>query len=152
MNQPAAAATPNDDLAAVIPEPKSLSIAGEDVTITQIKIGRLPHVLRAVQPLTHMLKQDGPFDLKAMFMLYADDCLTLLAALSGRERGWIDDLEIDDAIRLLAALLEINLDFFVQRVLPLLPDMLATMRDKTGELQAIAGRKASSPSSPTVTA
>lgn len=140
------------DLSAVIPEQKPLTIAGKDVAIRQIKIGQLPAVLRAVQPLTHMLKQDGPFDLENMFMLYADDCLTLLQALSGRTRAWVDELEVDDAIKLFSALLEANLDFFVLRVLPLLPAVMGQLRVKAEQLTAMAGQTASKASSKTATA
>lgn len=148
-----ASTTATDDLAAVIPPKKYLSIAGVDVEIVQIKIGRLPLVLRAVQPLRHMIvKQDGPFDMAGMFMLYADECLTLLAALSGQPREWIDALDIDDAIRLLSALLEVNMDFFVQRVLPLMPSLLRGLRAKTEQLRAMAGPTPSTPSSQTATA
>lgn len=145
------AKTVTTDISAVIPELKILVIAGVDVVIRQIKIGQLPAVLRAVQPLAHMLKQDGPLDLPNMFMLYADDCLTLLQALSGRPRDWVDVLEVDDAIKLFSALLEANLDFFVRRVLPLLPEVMGQLRGKVDQLSALAGPTASNASSATAT-
>lgn len=146
--------TQNTDaaLAAVIPEIKTLTIAGEEVAIRQIKTGQLPAVLRAVQPLSHMLKQKGPFDLNGMFMLYTEDCLTLLQVLSGQSREWIDGLEIDDSIKLFSVLLEANLDFFVLRVLPLLPDAMAHLTGRLTQLTATIGPTASNPSSTPVTA
>lgn len=133
------------DLSAVIPEQQTIVIADQEIIVRQIRIGQLPAVLRAVQPIAHLLKQKGPLDLQSLFLLYADDCLTLLAVLAGKPRAWVDDVEIDDAIRLFSALLEANLDFFVRRVLPLLPQVMEQLRGKVDQLTAMAGPTASKP-------
>lgn len=140
------------DISAVIPEYKTLTIAGGEVVIRQIKLGQIPAVLRAVQPITHMLKQDQPLDLQSMFMLYAGDCLTLLQVLSGKPADWINALDIDDGIRLFTSLLEVNIDFFVLRILPLLPEVMGQLRAKAEALTAQAGQTASKASSKTATA
>jgi len=139
-------------ISAVIPEYQSIVIADQEVIIRQIRIGQLPAVLRAVQPLSHMLMQAAPLDIKSMLMLYADDCLTLLQVLSGRPRDWVDALEVDDAIALFSALLEVNLDFFVRRVLPLLPQVMGQLRGKADQLSTMAGPIASKASSIAATA
>ncbi|NDP58003.1 MAG: hypothetical protein GZ090_01410 [Oxalobacteraceae bacterium] len=151
MNNPIPAAAAAD-ISAVIPEYQSIFIAGQEVIIRQIRIGQLPAVLRAVQPLSHMLIQADALDIKSMLMLYADDCLTLLQVLAGRPREWVDALEVDDAITLFSALLEANLDFFARRVLPLLPQVMGQLRGKAEQLSTLAGPTASKASSKMATA
>jgi hypothetical protein len=134
------------DLTAVIPAPKLLTIAGEDLAIRQIKVGALPAALLAVQPiLSTLMQREKPLDLPKMFIRSTDDCLNLLSVMSGKPRTWVDDLEIDDAIQLFTPLLEANLDFFVQRVLPQLPEVLVTLRKVMESLSAKAGQIASKP-------
>lgn len=119
----------NDDLQKVIPPRHVIVINGEEITIQQFKIGKLPLVLDAVQPMVHMLlnrDKKSPLDISSMLMLYSADCLRLMAVLADRPRAWIDQLDIDDAVALLTMLIEVNLDFFVQRVLPKLIEALNT--------------------------
>ena len=138
--------TPATDLTAVIPAPKLFTIAGEDLAIRQIKVGALPAALLAVQPiLSTLMQREKPLDLPRMFMRSTDDCLNLLSVMSGKPRTWVDDLEIDDAIQLFTPLLEANLDFFVQRVLPQLPEVLVYLRKVMESLTAKAGQIASKP-------
>jgi hypothetical protein len=44
--------------------------------------------------------------------------LDLLAITTRRERAWVNDLPLDDAVQLAAAVFEVNADFFVGRVVP----------------------------------
>lgn len=119
-----------EQLAAVIPLERSLSMAGVTIPIRQIKLGSLPAVLIAVQPLRHMLSLRDEIDIASLFMLHADECMQLLTVLSGQNRRFIDDLEIDDGVILLTALLEVNADFFIRQVLPKLTGALALIADK----------------------
>ncbi|MBR7793779.1 hypothetical protein KDM87_14360 [Undibacterium sp. FT147W] len=142
-----------DDLQKVIPQKNVIVINGEEIHIQQFKIGKLPLVLDAVQPMAHMLlnrDKNSPLDISSMLMLYSDDCLKLMAVLADRPRAWIDQLDIDDAVALLTMLLEVNLDFFVQRVLPKLIEALNTTGKTIKEntlLTSMLGRINSSNSS-----
>jgi hypothetical protein len=131
MNQP------KSDLDAVIPTRKTTTLAGEVIVIAQIKVGALPAVLAAVQPLSHLLMQKDVSAeiISSLFLSHGDDALNLLSALSGKPRKWVDALELDDAIALFIDLLEVNLDFFIQRVLPLLT---GGMQELVAKLQAQA--------------
>jgi len=157
--------TPVNDLAQVFPKSKTIIINSADFIVAPFKVGRLPDVLAAVQPVTHMLLKlksdseakdnaDKKLDVSSMMMLYADDCLNLIAAMSGKGRQWVDDLNIDDACKLFGAQLEVNLDFLVNCVLPELMGALEnlTFLAKTnGSVAGIIGRIASNLSSPTDT-
>jgi hypothetical protein len=44
--------------------------------------------------------------------------ITATAVASRRPKEWVEGLALDEAIRLAAAVFEVNADFFVQRVVP----------------------------------
>lgn len=143
------------DLTAVVPEFRAFIIGGKEIPIRQINVGMLPAVLRAVQPLAGLLTKREQVDIKNLFLLYADECLTLIAALSGQPRTWVDSLEIDQAIELFATLLEVNLDFFTQKVLPQLTgamQKLTQSANANAALTAALGRTAFNSSSKPATA
>ncbi|MFZ6675378.1 hypothetical protein [Undibacterium sp. Xuan67W] len=115
------------ELTAIIPGVKFLTIAGVSIPIRQIKMGMLPDVLRALQPIAHMLKQPEKLDIPSMFMFYADECLTLITELSGQSRAWVNEMDVDDGVMLFGALLEVNTDFFIRQVLPQLTGALENL-------------------------
>lgn len=145
MNTALTPLTPNQEkvdaamesLTAVIPGNKTKTIGDVTIAIASLKVGSLPAVLRAVQPLQHLLMNRAvPFDPLMLFMLHTEDCLSLLAVLSKQERAWVDNLDPDDALDLFTELLEANLDFFVRRVLPLLSAKVAALTQSLLKMQA----------------
>ncbi|MFZ6872868.1 DUF6631 family protein [Undibacterium sp. Di27W] len=149
---------PQDDLSKVIPTVKTIIIAGESLPIQPFKVGRLPVVLTAVQPIAYVLMgnaETAKLDILNLVIAHTDDSLNLLAVLADKPRDWVDDLDLDDAVTLLSELLEVNLDFFVQRVLPRLLQAVGTLstavKSNAQALTAI-GQTASNPSSPQATA
>ena len=98
------------------PVPKVVTVAGTAVELTPIRLGELPRLLAAVRPLAADLSAEPDwFDLLAR---HGEAVLELLAITTRRERAWINDLSLDDAVQLAAAVFEVNADFFVGRVVP----------------------------------
>ncbi len=113
--------TAQDDLSKVIPTVKTVFIAGEEFPIKHFKIGKLPEILVAIQPIAYILlgrTKTEKLDIMNLVIVHTNDCLTLLSVMADRPRAWVNDLDPDDAVLLLASLLEVNLDFFTLRVLP----------------------------------
>jgi hypothetical protein len=54
----------------------------------------------------------------ALLGRHGDAVLDLLAITTRRERAWINDLQLADAVQLAAAVFEVNADFFVAHVVP----------------------------------
>jgi hypothetical protein len=131
--------TPASDLNAMIPLVPTLHVGGMDIPIRQIKLGQLPAVLRAVQPVAHLITEREKLDIPSIFMLYADECLTLISVLSGQPRAWVDQLETDEGITLFAALFEVNLDFFIQKVLPTVEGAVKQLAAKIQSTANLAG-------------
>jgi hypothetical protein len=131
--------TPASDLNVMIPLVQTLHVGGMDIPIRQIKLGSLPAVLRAVQPVAHLITEREKLDIPSIFMLYADECLTLISVLSGQPRAWVDQLETDEGITLFAALFEVNLDFFIQKVLPTVEGAVKQLAAKIQSTANLAG-------------
>lgn len=104
-----------DDLA-LPPVPVALVVADEALELTPLKVGELPAFTRAIRPFAERLGTEP--DWLALLAEYGESVLAAIAVASRRPRPWIDDLELDEAIRLAEALLEVNADFFVRRVSP----------------------------------
>jgi hypothetical protein len=136
---PTPTTTTTSDLDAIIPLVQTLHVGGMDIPIRQIKLGSLPAVLRAVQPVAHLITERDKLDIPSIFMLYADECLTLISVLSGQPRAWVDQLETDEGITLFAALFEVNLDFFIQKVLPTVEGAVKQLAAKIQSTAILAG-------------
>lgn len=98
------------------PVPRVVTVAGVAVELTPIRLGELPRILAVVHPMVADLSAEP--DWLTLFATHGEAVLDLLALATRRERAWVNDLSLDDAVRLAAAVFEVNADFFVRRVAP----------------------------------
>ena len=98
------------------PEPVVVTLSGTALELTPIRLGELPRLLAVVRPLAEEITSDP--DWMALLGRHGDAVLDLLAITTRRERAWINDLQLADAVQLAAAVFEVNADFFVRRVVP----------------------------------
>lgn len=102
------------------PTPVVVALSCGSVELTPVRLGELPRLLTAVRPLTGALTDPrlGEPDWFALMGEHGQSVLELLTITTRRERAWIDDLSLQDAVLLAAAVFEVNVDFFVGRVVP----------------------------------
>jgi hypothetical protein len=98
------------------PEPVVVTLSGTALELTPIRLGELPRLLAVLRPLAEDITSDP--DWMALLGRHGDAVLDLLAITTRRERAWINDLSLDDAVQLAAAVFEVNADFFVAYVVP----------------------------------
>ena len=98
------------------PEPVVVTLSGTALELTPIRLGELPRLLAVVRPLADEISSDP--DWMALLGRHGDAVLDLLAITTRRERAWINDLSLEDAVQLAAAVFEVNADFFVAHVVP----------------------------------
>ena len=98
------------------PEPVVVTLSGTALELTPIRLGELPRLLAVVRPLAEEITSDP--DWMALLGRHGDAVLDLLAITTRRERAWINDLSLEDAVQLAATVFEVNADFFVRRVVP----------------------------------
>ena len=127
------------------PEPVVVTLSGTALELTPIRLGELPRLLAVVRPLAEEITSDP--DWMALLGRHGDAVLDLLAITTRRERAWINDLSLEDAVQLAAAVFEVNADFFVRRVAP----SIARSGERLAPILS-AGTMPSPGSSPAVTA
>lgn len=119
------------DLRSVVVE-----IGGKPITITPLKVGRIPAFRAAGGERLLALGAALPTDPAVWFATLSQDNGQLLDALSvasGVSRAEIDDLYPDVLVTLIAAVAEVNLDFFVQRLIPALAGARRDLAVQLGE-------------------
>lgn len=128
-----------DELKTLFPGKEIALSTGETLTIKPFKFGQLPKALSLAQaiakPLIEAYKSsaDGvPAESNNMLILKViseggEDFIKLMSIAVGKDRAWFDNLESDDGAKIAAAFLEVNLDFFTQRVLPVIQEAMPQM-------------------------
>jgi hypothetical protein len=106
----------DDAFAALPPVPETVTIGGETLDITPLKVGELPIFARAVRPIAGKLGPDPDW-----LRLLSEDGEAVILALAiacRKPPEWVSNLAMDDAIRLAEAVFGANADFFIRRVVP----------------------------------
>lgn len=115
-----------------------LIIGGKSVTPKVIKVNQVGPVLAAIRPFNGHIKAamamsaagGNPaqnFDVLEVLEHHSDNLITLVTTLTGESREFIGDLDLDDMIKITVAVMEVNLDFFIRKVLPLLSGEMARL-------------------------
>ena len=98
------------------PAPVVVTLSGIALELTPMRLGELPRLLAVVRPLADDITGDP--DWIALLGRHSESVLDLLAITTRRERAWVNDLSLEDAVLLAAAVFEVNADFFVAHVVP----------------------------------
>ena len=117
----------------IAPIPVRVDIAGERLSILPIKTRELPLMMKAIVPILAEI-QDG--DIMGALATNADSLVAAVAIGSRKDRAWVDELELDDLVALAGAVLEVNADFFVHRVLPGLTKAVEGVTGAVGRTQS----------------
>lgn len=113
-----------NDLLTILPTPVTVTIKGEAVPINLIKVGKLAAVMAVLQPIAHLLPKAGAkpekaqIDFPAIVIQHTPAAIDLVMLLTDKPREWVEDLDMFELVSLLTAIVEVNLDFFIQKVLP----------------------------------
>lgn len=106
----------------------NLTIADETLAISPLRIGEIPKILSAIKPFSNKLMEDQ-IDWLGIVTQYGDNLLAAIAIAARKPHDWVEALSLDEAITLATALFEVNIDFFVQRVVP-------TLKQAAGRINA----------------
>jgi hypothetical protein len=117
--------------------------AEDTVEVREFTIGQLPRVLQLSKTVyghvsaMGQISQDQVTSLMTDLLSTSGDELFEMIGLSiNRDRAWFNLVPIDAAIDLLKAFIEVNLSFFVHRVLPKFQTSMDSLRSSmTGQTQ-----------------
>lgn len=101
---------------------KTIQHDGRDIVITPVKVKHLPAFLAAIAPLLQQLGRqtgDSAQDvLLTALATHGTNVITATALGAGVDEVWLGEQTADVVIDLAAAVLEVNLDFFVRQLMP----------------------------------
>jgi hypothetical protein len=123
-----------DELSVLFPAPAAVEAAGERLEILPLKVRHLGDFARAVRPLLaeYNAQAAGGKSLLAWFAgLSSAEMADLIASHIGavceavaiateKPSAWVGDLYADDLLRLVFKVIEVNADFFAQRLIPVI--------------------------------
>lgn len=154
----------SDDLSVVAPEPIVVVVKGERIEVKQVKVGQLTKVMRIVHPFYDKLtkakaeadrKQESfSVNLFQIVVEHTDPAIEIITVLTNKDRAWVEDMGIDELVALFGAVVEVNLDFFLQKVLPSLLKLTAGLSapvTKEALLGQIPSKSSSDPATGTTT-
>lgn len=112
---------PESDLDKIIPQPNIVTVGGKSIEVKTMKVKQLSATIKAIQPFAAAFKAgQGQVDMSDIVMNNTDNVVDLVSILTGESKEFVEDLGIDELIIVFTRLVEVNLDFFIQKVLPLL--------------------------------
>ncbi|MFN3297759.1 DUF6631 family protein [Caldimonas sp.] len=116
------------------PAPKVVAVAGTTVELTPIRLGELPRLLAVVRPIASDLSAEP--DWLDLLARHGEAMLDLLALTTRRDRAWVNDLALDEAVTLAAAVFEVNADFFVGQLAPAIQGAAQRLAPTLGQIRA----------------
>jgi hypothetical protein len=128
------------DLATLAAAPTRMEIAGRAIAVAPIRVRELPAFAAALEPLLTDLA--AGLGVPEILARHAEALITATAIGARVERAWLDEQEADALIELAAAVLEVNADFFVRRILP---GLTAASERLSGRLTGLPSTPASAP-------
>lgn len=111
------ASTPSEslNLETYVPSPRRIDVGGKPLDILPLRVRQIPAFARAVGGAAHLLMGGN---LAAAVALHGEDIIKAMAVATGESDDYLGDLLPDDFLLLVATVMEVNADFFVQRVAP----------------------------------
>lgn len=100
----------------------TVQFAGKSRPVPRIKVKHLNKVMSIIRPFANSLNKSGTTDgrdqIIGLILEHSDGVVDLLALLFEVDRSQVEEADLDTMVEATSAVLEVNLDFFVQKVLP----------------------------------
>jgi hypothetical protein len=123
-----------DELKTLFPG-KEVEIAGKKMVIKPFSLGQIPKVAGLFGKLGPALAESNGNIIK-MIELGGEPMLDMLALSANKPRSWVDALEPDQGIDLIAAVIEQNKEFFAKKMGPALEKLNLMFAPAAGEKAA----------------
>jgi len=127
--------TDKNDLEKLFATGQEVTAGGETITLKPFTFGQLPRAIKLLRPITDAvgdagiasfdggdfrLAADWPLRLPVLMDEAGEALVSFVAFAIGKPREWFDTLGADEGIALTKAAFEVNGDFFVKRIAPML--------------------------------
>lgn len=131
------------DLEAFDPPTDTVSVGGETLTIQPIRVVHLPALIREVKALmtagvalpsgAQALDQGWLLDLVEQHL---DAILRICALATGRPADWVGQLDPMELVELALKIVEVNADFFAQRLGPVMARVNRGLRSASARVSS----------------
>jgi len=119
----------DQDLDILNPPEKKVQFQGREVVISPVRMGKLQPFTVAIKPVAQdiFLALTGSGDLLTTIELHGDRMILAVSIGSGIKIDEINEALPDEFLRLATAVVEVNADFFVRKLLPEVRAAVETM-------------------------
>ena len=131
-----------NDLDILQPEPLIVNIGSESIEILPLKFGQFGAFTRTVQPMITDInvtfatdKPDSVFaiDLATLLSKHSEALIKAVSISIEKPLKWVEALDMAEAIKLIQAVLEVNMDFFAQSLVPTLNQAMQSLSNKLSD-------------------
>jgi hypothetical protein len=123
---------------------KTIQHPERDIVVTPVKVKNLPAFLAAIEPVVRQLGASSAGatgakdDLLLALATHAPNVIKATAVGAGVEEKWLGEQTTEVLVDLATAVLEVNMDFFVQVLLPRVTAAIGPL----GRLSSLGGQTA----------
>lgn len=115
-------------LTKILPFRKVVTVANAfneslEIKVRPYKLGQLPSVMEEIKSLTSVMTGEE-IDIFKAVADHTPNVLKLVAMATGCSVDFIEELHSDDGLELIEAVFEVNKDFFIQKVAPVLQSIM----------------------------
>jgi len=118
----------------LFPQGKVVVVDGTEITVSRMKLHQIikgTGLLSGVFDIVFQLFETEKMNPKLIMELFTtdgDNMLEFISIAIGQDRRYVDNLELDDAINILVGILEVNMDFFVSKVMPMMNSRAVSLK------------------------
>lgn len=139
MNAPA-----TQQIEQMFPQSKEVAVKGDTLVIKPFGFGQFPKLIKILKGAnfgagqtettgTAIVEATAKLDVIDMLTENADVVLDICALASRKPRDWFDDVPAEEGVALAMAILSVNVDFFVNRLQPMLVGALEEFNQSVGQ-------------------
>ncbi len=125
------------EVSLLFPEGKQVTVKGQTYTLKPFTFGKFPKVLKLFQGL-QFLDDNKKLNIEDLVMANGDKMVELAALALDEPLTFFDDVPMDEAIDIIKAVVEVNGDFFVKRLLPKVTGVTSALSQSLGALSSPA--------------
>lgn len=119
------------DVDALAPASTSVQCQCAQIVVSPLKVGVIPKVIRELRPIIQRLRPEGgaagigelEISVELVLDLLEHNASNLFAAVgfcTGKEPAFVESCDAAELVQLVLAIVEVNRDFFTERLAPLL--------------------------------
>lgn len=152
------------DLDTLFPEPREIDVTiwkdgrpvgKESVLVCFVLMSQTTKALKFIAPYISIIRNEmdrvrtdkgASLDLNSVVLQFGDEVVQLIAILTNRDYEFLQSLAPSDVLRILTACVEVNIDFFIRVLRPLLSEVTARLSSNSKVSETLIRGQEDSPS------